>query len=115
MGERIEWSRQEEVDRIWLKEGIEYTHRIITEANQGSSFSFHITTFKADFEHTAVGDGVHESILFCLQGGSEQILPDGRKHSFRPGDAMYLPKDFTYEHKIGTGGLVMAVACTPSR
>ena len=115
MGDRIEWSRQEDVDRIWLKEGIEFTHRLITEANQGSSFSFHITTFTPDFEHTAVGDGEHESVLFCLQGGSEQTLPDGRSHSFRPGDAMYLPKDFTYEHKVGSGGLVMAVACTPSR
>ena len=115
MGDRIDWSRQEDVEPIWLHENIEYTHRLITEARQGSSFSFHITTFKAGHEHTARGDGIHESVLFCLHGGSEQTTADGRTHSFRPGDAMYLPKDFLYEHKIGTGGLVMAVTCTPSR
>jgi glyoxylate utilization-related uncharacterized protein len=115
MSDSIAWSRQEDVERIWLKEGIEFTHRLITKDTQGASFSFHITTFKPDFEHTAIGDGVHESVLFCLQGGSTQTLPDGHVHEFRPGDAMYLPKEFTYEHKVGSGGLVMAVACNPSR
>jgi uncharacterized RmlC-like cupin family protein len=115
MGEKIMWSRQEDVEPIWLHPGIEYTHRLITAGKQGSTFSFHITTIMPNHKHTAKGDGIHESVLFCLQGGSEQQTPDGRKHSFRPGDAVYLPKDFLYEHQVGTGGLVMAVACLPSR
>ncbi|WP_334152159.1 ectoine synthase [Microbacterium sp.] len=111
----IAWRRVEDVERIALKSGIEYTHRLITEAAQGSSFSFHITTFIADFEHVANGDGEHESVLYCLHGGSTQTLPDGTVHEFRPGDAVYLPKEHEYHHVVGPAGLVMAVACTPSR
>ncbi|MDR2321811.1 MAG: ectoine synthase [Microbacterium sp.] len=111
----IAWSRIEDVERIALKPGVEYTHRLITEAIHGSSFSFHITRFDADYEHVARGDGEHESVLFCLHGGSTQTLPDGTVHHFRPGDAMYLPKEHEYHHVIGPSGLVMAVSCTPSR
>ena len=55
-------------------------------------------------------------VLYCLHGGSEQEdLSDGRTHSFRPGDAIYLPLNYRYRHIIGDGGLVVAVSCTPSR
>ncbi len=112
---KIAWSRLEDVERIELKPGIEYSHRLITQAAQGASFSFHITSIAAGFEHVARGDGVHESVLYCLHGGSTQTLPDGTVHEFRPGDAVYLPREHEYHHVVGPAGLVMAVSCTPSR
>lgn len=116
MNKSISWSRPEDVQRIDLKEGgVEFSHRLITKDLQGSSFSFHITHIAPYFEHVAKGDGEHESVLYCLHGGSTQTLADGTVHEFRPGDAMYLPPDHTYEHKVGSSGLVFAVACTPSR
>lgn len=111
----IAWSRVEDVERIVLKADVEHSHRLITKEAHGSSFSFHITTFVAGFEHTARGDGEHESVLYCLHGGSTQTLPDGTTHEFRPGDAVYLPKEHEYHHVVGPAGLVMAVSCTPSR
>jgi glyoxylate utilization-related uncharacterized protein len=115
MNGSISWSRPEDVERIELKEGTEFSHRLITKAGQGSSFSFHITQIAPHFEHVAKGDDEHESVLYCLHGGSTQTLPDGTVHEFRPGDAMYLPAAHEYKHKVGSSGLVFAVACTPSR
>ncbi|MFC6354591.1 hypothetical protein [Luethyella okanaganae] len=59
-------------------------------------------------------DGEHESVLYCLEGGSRQTLPDGTVHEFRPGDAMHLPREHEY-HLVGPEGVVFAVACNPSR
>ena len=116
MGDKIMWSRQEEVEKAWVHEGYEYSHRLITKRHQGSSFSFHITTYMAGFETIVEGDGLHEVVLYCLHGWSRQIdLSDRRERIFKPGDAMYLPVSYRYRHIIGGGGLVVAVSCTPSR
>ena len=116
MGDRIMWARQEDVERVWVHEGFEYSHRLITQKRQGSSFSFHITTYEPFFETIVVGDGVHEVVLYCMHGGSRQIdLSNNEEHQFRPGDAMYLPVTYRYRHIIGAGGLVVAVSCTPPR
>lgn len=116
MGDKIAWARQEDVPKVWVHEGQEYSHRIINSYDQGCSFSFHITTYEPHFDTIVEGDGVHEVVLYCLHGGSEQEdLSDGRTHSFRPGDAIYLPLNYRYRHIIGDGGLVVAVSCTPSR
>ncbi len=116
MGDKIMWSRQEDVERVWVHEGKEFSHRLITRQNQGSSFSFHITTYMPYFETIVKGDGVHEVVLFCMHGWSRQIdLSDNRERIFRPGDAMYLPVHYEYRHIVGDAGLVIAVSCTPSR
>ena len=116
MGDRIMWTRQEDVNRVWIHEGKEYSHRLVTKTRQGCSFSFHITTYEPHFDTIVEGDGVHEVVLFCLHGWSRQIdLADQREHIFRPGDAMYLPVTYRYHHIVGEGGLVLAVCCTPSR
>ncbi len=117
MGDRIEWTTQDDVEKIWIFEGDEYSHRLVTTRRQGcESFSFHITTYTPHFDTIVEGDGVHEVVLYCLQGDSKQIvLEDGRERHFRPGTAMYLPRDFRYRHIIGANGLVVAVACTPPR
>lgn len=116
MNGKISWSRPEDVERLDLKaDGVEFSHRLITKDVHGSSFSFHITHIEPYFEHVAKGDGEHESVLYCLHGGSTQTLEDGTVHEFRPGDAMYLPAAHEYKHKIGSSGLVFAVVCTPSR
>lgn len=116
MGDRIEWSRQEDVKKVWIHEGNEFSHRLVTQELHGSSFSFHITTYMPGFETIVKGDGKHEVVLFCLAGWSKQIvLEDGRERIFRPGDAMYLPVNYEYRHIVGDAGLVIAVSCTPSR
>jgi L-ectoine synthase len=115
MGERIEWSRQEEVERLWIHENQEFSHRLITKAQHGCSFSFHITTYMPFFDTVVRGNGIHEVVLYCLQGWSRQILPDGRERIFRPGDAMYLPAVYEYRHIIGDAGLTVAVCANPSR
>jgi L-ectoine synthase len=116
MGDKIQWSRQEDVERVWIHEGKEFSHRLIAGYLQGSSFSFHITTYMPHFDTIVEGDGVHEVVLFCMHGWSTQTdLSDGRTRVFKPGDAMYLPVNYRYRHVIGDAGLVVAVSCTPSR
>lgn len=116
MGDKVMWSRQEDVERVWIHENNEFSHRLITRALQGSSFSFHITTYMPFFDTIVEGDGVHEVVLYCLQGWSRQrVLPDGEERIFRQGDAIYLPVNYRYHHVIGDAGLVVAVSCTPSR
>ena len=115
MGDKIMWSRQEEVELAWVHQGKEFSHRLITQRHQGCSFSFHITTYMPHFETVVKGDGVHEVVLYCLHGWSKQIdLSDGRERIFKQGDAMYLPVTYEYRHIIGDAGLVVAVCCTPS-
>ena len=98
MNGKISWSRPEDVERLELKaDGVEFSHRLITKDLHGSSFSFHITHIAPYFEHVAKGDGEHESVLYCLHGGSTQTLDDGTVHEFRPGDAMYLPAKHEYK------------------
>jgi hypothetical protein len=116
VGDKIMWSRQETTDRIWIHENQEFSHRLVTREREGSSFSFHITTYMPFFDTIVEGDGIHEVVLYCLQGWSKQrVLPDGEERIFRPGDAMYLPVNYRYHHVIGDAGLVVAVSCTPSR
>ncbi len=116
MGDKIMWSRQEDVERVWVHEGHEFSHRLITQRHQGASFSFHITTYMPFFDTIVEGDGLHEVVLYCLHGWSNQTdLSDGRERIFKPGDAIYLPVSYRYHHVIGDAGLVVAVSCTPSR
>jgi L-ectoine synthase len=116
MGNRILWARQEETERLWIHEGQEFSHRIITRKKQGCSFSFHITTYMPFFDTIVEGDGVHEVVLYCLHGWSRQIVEaTGEERLFRPGDAMYLPLRYRYRHIIGDAGLVVAVCANPSK
>ena len=116
MGNAIQWARQEGTTRTWIHKGQEFSHRLITKNKTGSSISFHITTYMPNFDVMVEGDGVHEVILYCLQGWSRQIVEaTGEERIFRPGDAMYLPVTYRYRHIIGDAGLVIAVCSNPSK
>jgi hypothetical protein len=116
MGDRIMWARHEDTERIWLHENAEYSYRLITEKKQGSSFSFHLTTYLPFLDTVVEGDGEHETVLFCLHGWARHFdLSDDREWEFRPGHAMYLPKLYRYRRIVGSAGMTVAVACTPSR
>lgn len=117
MGDKIQWTRKEDIPLVWIHEGLEHSHRLVTKKRQGcEAFSFHITIYKPHFDTIVEGDGIHEVVLYCLEGGSKQIvLADGRERDFKPGDAMYLPVDYRYRHIVGPQGLVVAVACNPPR
>jgi len=116
MGDAIVWARQETTTKTWIHPGQEFTHRLITQKKQGSSISFHITTYMPGFDIMVEGDGVHEVILYCLHGWSRQIVEaTGEDHIFRPGDAMYLPVNYRYRHIVGDAGLVIAVCANPSK
>ena len=116
MGDKIVWARQETTTRTWVHPGQEFSHRLITNKKQGSSISFHITTYMPHFDVMVEGDGKHEVILYCLHGHSRQIIEaTGEEHDFRPGDAMYLPVRYRYRHIIGDAGLVIAVCANPSK
>lgn len=114
--DQIQWSRQEDVDLTWVHRDQEFSHRLITQKVHGSSMSFHITTYMPHFDTIVEGDGMREVILYCLNGWSEQIVEEtGVRRKFRMGDAMYLPKVYTYRHIIGEAGLVVAVCAMPSK
>jgi len=116
MGDRIMASRQEDVETIWIYEGNEYSHRVVTTKRQGAeAFSFHITTYSPNFDTMVEGDGIHEVVLYCLEGESRQILEDGTEIHLTTGTATYLPKHYTYRHIVGPQGLKVAVACAPPR
>jgi L-ectoine synthase len=116
MGDKILWARQETTTKTWVHQDKEFTHRLITNKKQGSSISFHITTYMPHFDVMVEGDGVHEVILYCLHGWSRQIIEaTGEDRMFRPGDAMYLPVNYRYRHIIGDSGLVIAVCANPSK
>jgi L-ectoine synthase len=116
MGEKIRHNRLSDTPRTWLHVGNEYSQRVVTQRREGcESFSFHITTYEPNFDVMVRGDGVHEVVLFCLEGDSRQLLEDGSEVHFEPGMAMYLPRRYTYRHVIGPKGLVVAVACNPPR
>jgi L-ectoine synthase len=54
--------------------------------------------------------------LRLLYGWSTQIVEStGEKHIFKPGDAMYLPREYRYRHIVGEAGLVIAVCSNPSK
>jgi hypothetical protein len=115
LGDRIRHSTQSDVPKVWIHEGNEYSHRLVTQAREGcESFSFHITTYEPNFDVMVRGDG-HEVVLYCLEGDSRQILDDGSEVHFEPGMAVYLPRQYTYRHVIGSHGLKVAVACNPPR
>jgi L-ectoine synthase len=114
--DQISWSRQEEVELTWVHQDKEFSHRLITKKLNNSPMSFHITTYMPNFDTMVEGDGKTEVILYCLHGWSEQIVKEtGVTRKFEQGDAMYLPKNYTYRHIIGEAGLVVAVCATPSK
>ena len=116
MGDSIVWARQETTTKTWIHPDQEFTHRLITNRKQGSSMSFHITTYMPDFDVMVEGDGKHEVILYCLQGWSRQIIEaTGEERIFRQGDAMYLPLNYRYRHIVGDAGLTVAVCANPSK
>ena len=116
MGDKILYSRVEDVPKEWIYEGNEYTHRIVTKKRQDSDrISFHITSYMPNFETEVVGDGIHEVVLYCLEGDSIQVMEDGREIHFTPGMAVYLPLKYTYFHKVGPNGLKVAVAASPPK
>ncbi len=116
MEEKIQWSRQEEVPLTWVHKGQEFSHRLITKKRNGCSFSFHITTYMPNFDVMVEGNGINEVVLYCLHGWSRQIVEaTGEERIFKPGDAMYLPKNYRYRHIIGESGLVVAVCANPSK
>ena len=116
MGDKIRATRVEDVEKVWIHEGEEYSHRLTTKKREGcESFSFHITTYLPNFERIVRGDGVREVVLYCLEGESRQILEDGTEIHFTPGTATYLPREYEYRHIVGPKGLKIAVACSPPR
>ena len=116
MKDKICWVRQEDVPKVWVHKGKEYSHRLINKKDQNCGFSFHITTYEPHFDTIVEGDGIHEVVLYCLHGSSKQIdLSDNREHNFSIGDAIYLPLHYRYRHIVGDCGLVVAVCCNPSR
>lgn len=116
MGDKIRATRIEDVPKIWIHEGYEFSHRIVTKRREGcESFSFHITFYEPHFDTIVRGDGVHEVVLYCLDGESRQILDDGVEIHFTPGTATYLPRNYEYRHIVGPQGLKVAVACNPPR
>jgi len=116
MGDKIKSMRVEDVGKVWIHEGLEYSQRVITNAREGcEGFSFHITTYEPGFDKIIRGDGIHEVALYCLEGDSRQILNDGKEIHFTPGTATYLPRVYEYRHIVGPKGLKIAVACSPPR
>ncbi len=114
--QKIQWVRQDDVEKVWIYEGFEHSHRLVTNKRQGASFSFHITTYQPHFDVIVEGRGHDEVVLYCLEGDSRQIIEEtGVETHFTPGMAVYLPKVYRYRHIIGPKGLVVAVACTPPR
>jgi L-ectoine synthase len=114
--QKIQWIRQEDVERVWIYEGLEYSHRLVTNKRQGASLSFHITTYEPNFDTIVEGRGHDEVVLYCLEGDSRQIIEEtGVETHFTPGMAVYLPKVYRYRHIVGPKGLVVAVACAPPR
>jgi len=114
MGDKMKATRVEDVEKVWIHEGWEYSHRIVTKKREGcESFSFHITTYMPNFDTIVRGDGQHETVLYCLEGDSRQILQDGTEIHFTPGTATYLPNNYEYRHIIGPHGLKVAVAKSP--
>lgn len=114
--QEMQWIRQEDVPKVWIYEGQEHSHRLVTNERQGASLSFHITTYQPHFDVIVEGKGHDEVVLYCLDGDSRQIIEaEGREVHFTPGMAVYLPKIYRYRHIIGPKGLVVAVACTPPR
>lgn len=112
----MQWSTQADVEKVWIHEGNEFSHRLVTNKRQGAGLSFHVTTYKAGFDTIVQGRGVDEVVLFCLAGDSRQIIEEtGEEVHFVPGMALYLPKVYRYRHIIGPNGLVVAVAATPPR
>lgn len=114
--QEIQWITADDVPQVWIHEGLEYSHRLVTSSRQGASLSFHITTYEPHFDTIVEGHGRDEVVLYCLSGDSRQIDEEtGVETHFVPGMAVYLPKVYRYRHIVGASGLVVAVACTPPR
>jgi uncharacterized cupin superfamily protein len=104
----------EDVPELVIDEGQEYSRRLVTNARQGAeNLSFHLTTYTAGYHTAVTGDGVHEVVMFCVSGGTTVTVDDGRVIDVIPGMALYMPKEFGYEHTVKPEGMVMAVAATP--
>jgi hypothetical protein len=116
VGDKVMATTVADVPKVWIHEGLEYSHRLVTNDRQGcESFSFHITTYEANFDTIVEGDGIHEVVLYCLEGESQQIVQGGPTIHFTPGTATYLPRNYSYRHIVGPKGLKIAVACSPPR
>ena len=50
MKDKICWVRQENVSKVWIHKGNEYSHRLINKKDQNCGFSFHITTYEPHFD-----------------------------------------------------------------
>jgi L-ectoine synthase len=91
--QKIQWIRQEDVERVWIHKGLEYSHRLVTNKRQGASLSFHITTYEPNFDTIVEGRGHDEVVLYCLEGDSRQIVEEtGVETHFTPGMAVYSPR-----------------------
>jgi L-ectoine synthase len=115
VGDKVMATRVEDVPRIWIHEGLEYSHRLVTRKRQGCTFSFHITTYEPNFDTIVEGDGIHEVVLYCLEGESRQIVEGGPSIHFTPGTATYLPVRYRYRHIVGPKGLKIAVCANPAK
>ncbi|RVA12627.1 hypothetical protein EN935_39135, partial [Mesorhizobium sp. M7D.F.Ca.US.004.03.1.1] len=89
--QRMQWIKAEDVPKVWIYEGFEHSHRLVTNKRQGASLSFHITTYQPNFDTMVVGQGKDEVVLYCLEGDSRQIEDNGNEVHFTPGMAVYLP------------------------
>ena len=107
---------ESDVPKVWITPEQEYSHRVVTTARQGAkSLSFHLTTYAPGYRTEVRGDGMHEVVMLCLEGGAEVDTGDGAVASFRPQTALYLPTEFSYSMVVGPNGLKVAVACTPPK
>ena len=103
-----------DVPELVIDPGMEVSRRLVTNKRQGAeTMSFHLTRYTAGYSTEVTGDGIHEVTMFCVSGGTTVRTDDGRTIEVVPGMALYMPKEFGYDHTVGAEGMVMAVACTP--
>lgn len=116
MTSRISLSRAEDVERLWINPGQEYSHRVVTRKRQGSeNLSVHVTTYQPDFRAEVEGDGLHEVVMYCIHGGATVTPADAEPLEMTVGSALYLPLEFNYSLVIGDSGMTVVVACTPPK
>jgi uncharacterized RmlC-like cupin family protein len=112
----IAYSTAEDVERIWINPGQEYSHRVVTTRRQGAQrLSVHVTTYAPGFEAHVEGDGHYEVVMFCISGGASVTPAGAATLQMAPGGALYLPLEFSYDLVIGADGMTVVVACTPPK
>jgi hypothetical protein len=82
----VAWSSQKEATKVWVHDGGEYSHRLITKERHGSSFSFHITTFLPNFETGSRATVCTRSCCSACMGGP-------RRRSFHQERPICLPRE----------------------